>query len=90
MIKPRFTPDINLGHLLQAVVVIGSIAVGYGTLQSRITGVETRLDVVERAIKERRAEEREFSTEMRAALADIQRILTDIRVQAATRAGTVR
>ena len=75
MIHPHFTPDINLGHLVQAVVIVttvgGGILAGYLSLRSdldvqraefrvALAGHEVRLTVAERLIDERRTEDRQF------------------------------
>jgi hypothetical protein len=94
MLHPNFTPDINLGHLVQAGVLIASVAGGVlgGYLGLRadldrqraefriaLAGDEARLAMAERLIDERRAEDRQFQTEMRAALDRVMVTLADIR-----------
>lgn len=100
----RFNADINLGHILQIIALTGAVLAAYGGIQKdletqrteyrvAITGFDTRLTVAEHAISERRSEEREFASEMRSSLSDIQRMLTDIRLQAAAvsqQRGTVK
>ena len=96
MIHPHFTPDINLGHLLQALVVVttvgGGIVGGYLSLRRdldvqraefRVTlaGHEARLNFAERVLDERRTEDRQFQTEMRAALDRVIQALGDLRTQ---------
>jgi len=94
MLHPHFTPDITLGHLVQAGVLIASVAGGIfgGYLELRadldrqraeyrvaLAGDEARLAVAERLLDERRAEDRQFQTEMRAALDRVMVTLADIR-----------
>src|SRR5947207_9918997 len=82
MLHPHFTPDITLGHLVQAVVVIatvgGGVLGGYLSLRSdlelqragfrvSLAGHEARLTVTERLIDERRTDDRQFQAEMPAA-----------------------
>src|SRR5439155_7727764 len=65
MLHPHFTPDINLGHLVQAVVVVatvgGGVLGGYLSLRSDLdlqraefrvvlAGHEARLNVAERVL----------------------------------------
>ena len=65
MIHPNFTPDITLGHLMQALVVLsavgGGIVGGYVSLRSdldlqrgefrvAVAGHEARLALVERQL----------------------------------------
>ena len=95
-IHPHFTPDINLGHLVQAVVVVttvgGGILAGYLSLRGdldvqraefrvALAGHEVRLTVAERLIDERRTEDRQFQAEMRAALERVMQALGDLRTE---------
>jgi GAF domain-containing protein len=95
-IHPHFTPDINLGHLLQAIVVVttvgGGILAGYLSLRDdlerqraefrvALAGHEARLTVAEHVLEERRAEERQFQTEMRTALDRVMQGIADLRTE---------
>jgi hypothetical protein len=96
MIHPHFTPDINLGHLVQAIVVVttvgGGIVGGYLDLRSDIdlqraefrvalAGHEARLTATERMLDERRTEDREFQAEMRAALDRVMQAIGNLRTE---------
>src|SRR5207248_2819258 len=96
MLHPHFTPDINLGHLVQAGVLIASVAGGIlgGYLGLRadldrqrsefrvaVAGHDARLAIAERLIDERRAEDRQFQTEMRAALDRVMASLAALRTE---------
>jgi|SRR5579872_463995 len=96
MFHPNFTPDINLGHLVQAGVLIASVAGGVfgGYLGLRadldrqraefrvaLAGDEARLAIAERLIDERRSEDRQFQTEMRTALDRVMSALADLRTE---------
>ena len=96
MIVPHFTPDINLGHLLQSVVVVttvgGGIMGGYLSLRSdldmqraefrvAVAGHEARLNLLEHQLDERRGDDRQFQTEMRAALDRVAQTLADLRTE---------
>ena len=96
MFHPNFTPDINLGHLVQAGVLIASVAGGVfgGYLGLRadldrqraefrvaLAGDEARLAIAERLIDERRSEDRQFQTEMRTALDRVMAALADLRTE---------
>lgn len=96
MLHPHFTPDINLGHLVQALVVLttvgGGIVGGYLSLRSdldvqraefrvALAGHEARLTLVERQLDERRTDERQFQAEMRAALDRVVRAIADLRTE---------
>lgn len=95
-IHPHFTPDINLGHLVQAVVVVatvgGGVLAGYLSLREELgvqrsdfraalAGHEARLTFAERVLEERRAEDRVFQTEMRAALERVMKAIGDLRTE---------
>jgi hypothetical protein len=94
MLHPHFTPDINLGHLVQAIVVVatvgGGILGGYLSLRAdldqqraefRVTlaGHAARLTVAERLLDERRTEDREFQAEMRAQLQRLMQAIADLK-----------
>src|SRR5205085_4567276 len=94
MLHPHFTPDITLGHLVQAVVVVatvgGGVLGGYLSLRSdlelqraefrvALAGHEVRLAVAERLLDERRTEDRQFQAEMRAALERVMHAIADLR-----------
>jgi hypothetical protein len=98
MIHPHFSPDITLGHLLQAAVVIitggGGILAGYLSLLSDIdmqraefrvalAGHEARLAEAERELDDRRREDRQFQGEMRASLERVMATLGDLRTELA-------
>ncbi|MGH7044923.1 MAG: hypothetical protein ACREE2_00865 [Stellaceae bacterium] len=96
MPKPRFSPEINFGHLLQAAVLLVTIGGGavtsYISLRSDIEqlradfGVELaahelRIQVLERAVEQRRLDERDFHSEMRTSLGRIIDAIGDLRTQ---------
>ena len=96
MIRPHFTPDINLGHLVQAVVIVttvgGGILAGYLSLRAdlevqraefrvALAGHEARLTVAERLLDERRNDDRLFQVEMRAAVARVMQGIGDLRTE---------
>ena len=96
MIHPRFTTDINLGHLVQAVVIVttfgGGILAGYLSLRAdlelqraefrvALAGHEARLTVAERLLDERRSDDRLFQVEMRAAVARVMQGIGDLRTE---------
>jgi hypothetical protein len=95
MLHPHFSPDITLGHLLQAAVVIvtgGGILGGYLSLRSdldmqraefrvALAAHEARLGEAERELGDRRREDREFQAEMRAALDRVMEALGGLRTE---------
>lgn len=96
MLHPHFSPDITLGHLLQAGVVLvaggGGILGGYLSLRSDVdagraeyrvalAAHEARLNQAERELDDRRREDRQFQTEMRASLERVMQALADRRAE---------
>ena len=96
MLHANFTPDITLGHLLQAGVLVASVAGGVfgGYLGLRadldrqraefavaLAGHEARLVSAERSIDERRAADERFQAEMRAALDRVMQAIADLRTE---------
>lgn len=75
MIKPRFSPEINFGHLLQATVLLFTVSGGavtsYISLRADIENLRSEVDVqlashelriaaAEQALEQRRVDERDF------------------------------
>jgi len=96
MFHPHFTPDINLGHLMQALVVVttvgGGLVGGYLSLRGdldvqraefrvALAGHEARLNFAERVLDERRTEDRQFQAEMRAALDRVMQAIAGLRTE---------
>lgn len=96
MLKPRFSAEINFGHLMQAAVLLLTVGGGAVTsyislrgdidalraaLEVQIASHELRLSAAERALEQRRLDERDFQGEMRAALARIIDAIADLRTQ---------
>jgi hypothetical protein len=99
---PRFSPEINFGHLLQAAVILVTIGGGaitsYLSLRSdiqqvrsdltvRVSEHELRIAAIERGADDQIKQQREFQAEMRASIARIFELLTDLRVQFGRRHG---
>jgi hypothetical protein len=97
---PRFSPEINFGHLLQAAVFLVTIGGGaitsYLSLRSDVQQVRSDLTVkvsehelrianIEHVIEDQHREVREFQAEMRSAIFRITEILSDVRIQLARR-----
>ncbi len=93
---PRFSPEINFGHLLQAAVILITIGGGaitsYLSLRADIQQVrsdltvnvsqhELRIATIEHASEDQRKEVRDFQSEMRSALLRVTEILNDVRIQ---------
>jgi hypothetical protein len=96
MIHPHFTPDIHLGHLVQAIIVVttvgGGLLAAYLSLRAdlefqraefrvALAGHEARLNVAEHLLDERRGDDRLFQAEMRAAVARVMQGIGDLRTE---------
>lgn len=96
MIHPQFSSDINFGHLIQAGVLLASVAGGAlgGYLGLRqdldtqraefrvaVAGHELRLAATERLLQERRGEDRQFQAEIRNSLDRLMQALADVRTE---------
>jgi len=96
MPRPQFSPEVNFGHILQAVVL--ALTIGGGAVTSYISlhgdiaqlrvdlGVqiashELRIEAAERALEQRRLDDRDFQAETRATLAHIIDAIGDLRTQ---------
>jgi hypothetical protein len=71
----HWTPDVNLGHLLIALTMIGSVFVAYADLKATIAVHDVRLTMVERTQADAAAERHSLFKEIREQLADIQKSL---------------
>jgi hypothetical protein len=96
MPRPRFSPEVNFGHIMQAAVLVltigGGAVTSYISLRSdieqlradlsvQIASHELRIEAVERALEQRRLDERDFRAEMRTALGRIIDAIGDLRTQ---------
>ena len=96
MVRPRFTPEVNLGHVLQAAVLVLTIGGGAVTsyislrgdierlraeLGVQIAAHELRIATAERTLEQRRIDDHSFQGETRSALARIIEALGDLRTQ---------
>ena len=93
---PMLSPEINLGHLLQAVVILLTIGGGaitsYLSLRSdiqevraaltvRVSEHEVRLATIEHSSEDQRKEVREFQGDVRSAISRVTDLLSDVRIQ---------
>lgn len=93
---PRFTPDVNFGHVMQAGIILITIGGGaitsYITLRDDIATVswetknrlgldEQRITTLEHAIADQRQDEHDFQVEMRAAIQRATELLIDVQKQ---------
>jgi len=96
MVHPHFSPDINLGHLLQALIIVttlgGGIVGAYLSLRAdldvqrsefrvALAGHEARLNFAEHMLDERRTADQQFQTEMRTAINSIMEGIGELRTE---------
>lgn len=95
--KLRFTPEIQAGHIVQAVVFMftvgGSVLGAYLSLNHSIALQDTRIALVELVQKSRDAGDAAWHGEMRAANQSLNNVITqlsrevaDLRVAIANKA----
>jgi hypothetical protein len=95
-IRPHFSPEITLGHLLQATVMLvtigGGIVTGYVGLRTDLerqraefriasAAYDACLSGAEHELAERQGEDREFRAETRNTLSRIIDALADLHTQ---------
>jgi hypothetical protein len=71
----HWSSDVNLGHLLIALTMIGSVFVAYADLKATIAVHDVRLTMVERIQADAAVERHSLFKEIREQLADIQKTL---------------
>lgn len=97
MIKLRYEPVIQLGHLVQATAIVvtvgGGVLAAYLNLNHTIAQQDTRIALVEVVQKGRDAEDLSWRSEMRAANQSLNNVITqlsrevaDLRVAIANKA----
>jgi predicted component of type VI protein secretion system len=91
MLHPNFTPDITLGHLMQALVVLSTVG-GYVSLRAdldlqraefrvAVARHEARISLAEHQLEQRHTEDRQFQAEMRGALDRVMQAIADLRTE---------
>jgi hypothetical protein len=93
---PMFSPEINLGHPLRAIVILLTIGGGaitsYLSLRSniqqvradltvRVSGQEVRLAAIEHSSEDQRKELHEFQGDVPSAISRVTDLLSDVRIQ---------
>jgi hypothetical protein len=71
----HWSSDVNLGHLLIALTMIGSVFLAYADLKATIAVHDVRLTMVERIQADAAIERQSLFKEIREQLADIQKTL---------------
>jgi hypothetical protein len=97
MLKPRWSGEINLGHLIQAATLV--VVVGGGAITSYIAlrgdlAAQSSLHQVQvgeltarvLVLESRRVEDKEFQRETRGKLDELLKSLADMRYQLALKA----
>lgn len=94
-LQVKFLPNIELGHLLQAVIMLAALSGwalwGYANIETQIAGLHSevqlqrqRVDTDEAAAKQDRDDQRGRDAKVAASLDKIADELGDIRVTVAT------
>ena len=94
MMKPSFSAEINLGHVLQAAVVVASVTMAAVTLRGyyddRFAGEdqklalhEMRLTSDEAQLAKMQSEDDNFRTEMRGLGSQLMAAIADLKLQIA-------
>jgi hypothetical protein len=71
----HWTSDVNLGHLLIALTMVGSVFVAYADLKASIAVHDVRISMLERTQADAAVERQSLFKEIREQLADIQKSL---------------
>ena len=79
----RFDPVINTGNILSAVIIAGGLLGVYVKTNSDIVNLDSRVAVLERAMVERRSEERDAVADIKKQLDDLLKAFYDFKVQQA-------
>lgn len=82
VMKPHFTAEIQLGHVLQALALLGAVVGGYYNLRSweadQFAAQNLRLTLVEQEQKDRRSEEMSWRVEMRSSMQNFNTSVTQL------------
>ncbi len=81
----RFDPTINTGNIISALIVAGGILGVYVKTNGDIVNLDSRVTVLERAMIERRSEERDAVAEIKKQLDELLKGFYDFKVQQAGR-----
>jgi hypothetical protein len=79
----RFNPEISFGNIIQAIIVVGGIFGVYVKTSNEIISIDSRVGVLERAMVERRTEEREAVAEIKKQLDDMTKALYEWKISIA-------
>lgn len=86
--KPRFNPEINYGHLLQAAVVVGGMIFAVVQFRESVSALrgeqrvlEQRMENIISDVKRTQQEEQTFRSEMRQMMTSQTNSIADLRVQ---------
>jgi hypothetical protein len=79
----RFNPEITFGNVISAIIILGGIFGVYVKGSNEFVALDARVSVLERAMVERRTEEREAVTDIKKQLDDLTRTLYEWKVSIA-------
>lgn len=80
----RFDPVINTGNVLSAIIIAGGILGVYVKTNGDIVNLDSRVGVLERAMVERRSEERDAVADIKKQLDELLKAFYDFKIQQAT------
>lgn len=69
----NFDPTINLGHVLTFAGFMGTILVGWTTLDKRVTVMEQRAATIEQRTGEQESRVKEYLSDLKSDVRDIKR-----------------
>jgi roadblock/LC7 domain-containing protein len=78
----KFNNEISVGNVIAALTICGTVAAGIFTSYGKLNEHDMRIAATERALTDVRKEQGDYQTEMRANIAKVVDILTDLRIQA--------
>ena len=78
----KFNSEISVSNVLVALTIVATVAAGIFTSYGRINEHELRIAATERTLTDIRKEQYDYQTEIRANIARVVDLLTDLRIQA--------
>jgi hypothetical protein len=79
----RFNPEITFGNIISAVIILAGIFGIYVKGSNEFVSLDGRVSVLERAMVERRTEEREAVTDIKKQLDEVTRALYEWKISIA-------
>lgn len=75
----RFTPEINVGHIIQILVLAAGILLGYSKLDTAISLNVQRTDIMEKLSADREGRINTTNNELKADMKDIVQKVGDLK-----------